>query len=184
MRSSDSHTAKVSTDLRVLIDRIRAENKKDRISKRETSRRLAKGFIDLLAAEGVKILETGMGNSNYFCAEINGSPVAISPFGSHVEFWDKVSDGFRSLYLKRDCRWGVILFDLPKRRGIWLEGEDYDNQVLHDRELKKVSSHEVMKAERSGIAHSFIKCGEFVHLITHGPVTRPRAFLISKKGHA
>jgi len=175
----------IITDLWSLLDEIREERKKERITKGEASHRLAKGFMDLLVGEGVRILETGIGNANYFCAEINGSPVAISPFGSHEEFWEKVSIGFRSLYVKRACRWGVVLFILPEKRGIWIEGNDYDSHVLHDRELKKVNSYEVKKAERSGLAHSFCDCKEFVNLIAHGPTTRPRALLIKKKkGHA
>lgn len=173
----------IVTDLRSLLDGIREERKKEKITNGEASHRLAKGFMDLLGGEGVRILETDRGN--YFCAEINGSPVAISPFGSHVGYWDKVSDGFRSLYAKYACRWGVVLFILPEKRGIWIEGNDYDSHVLHDRELKKVNSYEMKKAERSGLAHSFFDCKEFINLITLGPTTRPRALLIKKKkGHA
>lgn len=118
--------------------------------------------------------------------EIKGNPVAISPFGSYEGFWDKVSIGFRSLYARRTCRWGVVLFILPEKKGswkgIWIEGNDYDSHVLHDRELMKVNLHEVKKAERSGVAHSFFDCQEFVKLITRGPTTRPTALLIKKKG--
>ena len=73
------------------------------------------------------------------------------------------------------------MFILPEKRGIWIEGNDYDSHVLHDRELKKVNSYGIKKAERSGVAHSFYDCKEFVNLITHGPTIRPRALLIKKK---
>jgi len=171
----------VLTDLGSLLDEIKEESRKEKISKREASHRLANGFMDLLCSGGAKILEVGRGNSNYFCAEINGKSVAISPFGSHEEFWEKVSDGFRTLYAKRACRWGVVLFILPEKRGVWIEGNDYDSHVLHDKELLKVNSLEVKKAERSGIAHSFADCAEFINLISQGPIIRPKALLIKKK---
>jgi hypothetical protein len=57
--------ALIVTDLRSLLDKIREESKKERITKREASHRLAKGFMDLLVGEGLRILETGTGNANF-----------------------------------------------------------------------------------------------------------------------
>jgi hypothetical protein len=107
----------VVTDLRFLLDGIREEREKEKITKGEASRRVAKGFMDLLAGEGARVLEPGRGN--YFCAEIMGSPVAISPFGSHEGFWDKVSNGIRSLYAKYGCRWGgCIVYPAGEERSL------------------------------------------------------------------
>jgi hypothetical protein len=111
----------VVTDLRFLLDGIREEREKEKITKGEASRRVvAKGFMDLLSGEGARVLEPGRGK--YFCAEIMGSPVAISPFGSHEGFWDKVSNGIRSLYAKYGCRWGLYCLSCRRREESGLKG--------------------------------------------------------------
>ena len=73
----------VVTDLRFLLDGIREEREKEKITKGEASRRVAKGFMDLLAGEGARVLEPGRGN--YFCAEIIMSHVQIFWF---LPFWE------------------------------------------------------------------------------------------------
>jgi len=171
----------VTLDLRAYLAELAAEGRKKRVDKRWLSHALAKFFMDSLEYAGVRILESGTGNANYFCAEIGGAPVAISPFGSHEEFWDKVSDGFRSLVMRRACRWGVVLFVLPERKGLWIEGSNYDAQVLQKQE--KVHSPEVRRAEKLGIAHAFYETKGFMDLITHGPKIRSKTVLFKRRGH-
>lgn len=159
---------------RTLLAMMGEEIRKKRANKRQISHALAKGFMDrLVESEGVTLLEAGTGNANYFCVEIDGKPLAVSPFGSHDEWWEKQSEGFRALVERRRCRWGVVLFVLRKSKGLWIEGSDYDAKVLKGRET--VNSSEVSWAEKSGIAHPFRDASEFLRLIKDGPkTTTPR----------
>ena len=169
----------IARDLRTILAELSVVARREPTNKRELSRALAKSFMDSLESEGAKILDTTTGSANYFCAEIGGVPVAISPFGSHEGFWEKLSAGFRDLKEKRGCRWGVVLFVLPEKRGLWIEGDDYDTYVLQER--KKVHLIEVARAEKSEKAHSFHDSKEFLDLITKGPRLRARTMLVKKR---
>ena len=57
----------------------------------------------------------------------------MSPFGSHEEWWEKPSEGFRSMALKLDCEWGVVLFLLSEHVGLWIERLDFDSTVLKEK---------------------------------------------------
>jgi hypothetical protein len=168
----------VSKDLRAILADLAVAWRKERMSKRWLSHTLAKSFVDDLEREGAKILETTTGNANYFCVEISGAPVAVSPFGSHEGFWEKLSDGFRTRKDELGCRWGVVLFVLPEKRGLWIEGNDYDAYVLRGGE--KVHSFEVERAEKLGKAQPFYDSKEFFELISKGPKLRARTMLVKK----
>jgi hypothetical protein len=165
-------------DLRTLLEQINRESKKDRADKRRLSHALANGLIEIVQANGAKLIETRPGNANYFCAEIDGVQVAVSPFASHDGWWERVSDGFRSLVKRRDCRWGVALFHLPGRKGIWFEEEDYDFHVLRGHET--VNRIDVISAERSGIGQAFSDDEEFLRLLKEGIKKPPKTVLIRK----
>ena len=172
----------IARDLRTILAELSVAARRERTNKRWLSHALAKSFMDSLESEGARILDPTTGNANYFCAEIGKVPVAISPFGSHEGFWEKVSAGFRSLKEKRGCRWGVVLFVLPKEKGLWIEGDDYDAHVLQERE--KVHLIEVARAEKSGKAHPFHDSREFIDLITKGPRLRARTILVKKRSES
>jgi len=167
----------IPLDLKTLLKSVRRASRK--LDKGKLSHQLAKGFMELLEREGIRLLETGTGNANYFCAEIDGMPLAVSPFGSHVEWWEKISDSFKSMVGARGCRWGVVLFLLPESKGIWIEGLDYEDKVLKER--RKVNASYVRKAVTDGFAHPFYSIGEFVILIKEGPPSRPRSILVRRK---
>ncbi len=168
----------VSKDLRAIRTNLAVAWRKERMSKRSLSHNLAKSFVDELQGKGAKILETTTGNANYFCVEISGAPVAVSPFGSHEGFWDKLSYGFRTRKDELGCRWGVVLFFLPGNRGLWIEGNDYDAYVLRGGE--KVHSFEVERAEELGKAQPFYGGKEFLELISKGPKLRAKTMLVKK----
>jgi hypothetical protein len=165
-------------DLGTLLGEIRRELRKNRADKRRLSHALRTGLIEILQAKWAILVEPGPGNANYFCAEIDGVQVAVSPFASHDGWWEKVSDGFRSLGKRRGCRWGVALFNLPDERGVWFEGEDYDLHVLRSHET--VNKIDAQRAERLGIGHSFSNDEEFFRLIKEGIKMPLRTRLIRK----
>ena len=165
-------------DLGTLLAEIRRESRKNRTDKRRLSHALANGLIEIIQAKGAKLVEAGPGNANYFCVEIGGVQVAVSPFASHDGWWERVSDGFRSLGKRRGCRWGVALFNLPEKRGLWFEGKDYDLHVLRSRET--VHEIDAQRAERLGIGQSFSNDEEFLRLLKEGIKKPPRTRLIRK----
>lgn len=165
-------------DLRALLDAITKESREDRADKRRLSHALAKGLMEITVGEGAKLVEAGSGNANYFCADIDGTKVACSPFASHDGWWEKVSDGFRSLVKVRDCRWGVVLFNLPDKKAIWFEGNDYDLHVLRGHET--VNKIDVTKAERKGIGQVFSNNEEFLRLLKEG-IRRPLKTVLIRK---
>lgn len=165
-------------DLRALLEEIKRESRKDRADKRCLSHKLANGLIEIARAKGAKLIEAGPGNANYFCTEIDGVQIAVSPFASHDGWWERVSDGFRSLLKRRGCRWGVALFDLPEKRGLWFEGEEYDPHVLRGHET--VHKIDVQRAEHKGIGQSFCNDEEFLRLLKEGFKKPPRTMLIRK----
>ena len=153
------------------------EARRDRLKRSEISHRLANGFMTMLVVQGAHIIETGSGNANYFFMDVAGKTMGISPFASHEEWWEKPSDGFRAAIKRHSCDWGVVLFLLPKREGIWIEGKTFDEVVLKDRE--KVNASEVHFAIHKGVATPFSEPSEFLAILKARP--RPRApFLISK----
>jgi hypothetical protein len=167
-----------TSDFRTILAELAVAARKEKVTRGWLSHKLAKSFIASLESEGARIVETGTGNANYFCASIEAAFVAISPFGSHEGFWEKLSVGFRALKDRHLCRWGVVLFVLPEKRGVWIEGNDYDDYILKGRE--KVHLFEVSEAERRGVAHSFGDAKEFVELITKGPKVHAKTVLIKK----
>lgn len=167
------------SDLESVLDKIKKELRRNKADKRRLSHDLAKSLLEIMEGEGAKLIEVGAGNANYFCAEIDGVEIAVSPFASHDGWWEKYSDGFRSLTEKRSCRWGIALFILPEKRGIWIEGKDYEAIVLRGRET--VHGIDVERAERLGIGHSFSNSPEFLQLIKAGPKPRPSKLLIRRR---
>jgi hypothetical protein len=64
-------------------------------AKRSKSHDFANSFAEALRRESqIKIIEEGNASTNYFCAEVSGIQIAISPFASHEGWWDKPTDGF------------------------------------------------------------------------------------------
>lgn len=76
------------------------------------------------------------------------------------------------------CRWGVVLFNLPKREGLWIEGHEFDRSVLKGRE--KVTSSEVRQAQKIRIANAFSESREFIELIRNPPKKPGDSYLIRK----
>ena len=165
-------------DLRTLLDEVRRESRKDKADKRRLSHALAKGLVEITLAGGAKLVEEGTGNANYFCVEIEGIQVAASPFASHDGWWDKVSVTFRSLVKRRGCKWGVALFNLPDKKGIWFEGEDYDLHVLRGHET--VNKTDVTRAAQKGVDQAFSNNEEFLRLLKEGVKRSPKPVLIRK----
>jgi len=79
---------------------------------------------------------------------------------------------------RKRCRWGVALFNLPKREGLWIEGSDFDESVLKGR--NKVNSSEVHQAQRTRIANAFSESREFIELIRNPPKKPGDSYLIRK----
>ena len=156
----DWDKAGIST-LREVLDWVRRENRAAKRTKRELSHALANGFVYTLEP-WVRLLEKPSGNANYFCIEIDGVTLAVTPFGSHEEWWEKPSKGFREMVARKRCRWGVALFNLSKRDCLWIEGPDFDESVLKGRE--KVNSSEVQQAQRARIANAFSESGSSSNL--------------------
>lgn len=151
---------------------------KDRANKSAISHAVANRFMSELTKEGVRILETGKGNSNYFLMEVDGNVWGISPFGSHEEWWDKPSDSFRSAVKARSCKWGVFLFVLPKRQALWIPGNDFDAHILKGKET--VNAPDVNVALNKGIAKLFYEPAEFLILLRNPPGGTGKHFLLPK----
>jgi hypothetical protein len=79
---------------------------------------------------------------------------------------------------RKRCRWGVALFNLPKRECLWIEGSDFDENVLKGRE--KVHSSEVHQAQRARIANAFSESREFIELIKNPPKKPGDSYLIRR----
>lgn len=61
------------------------EVKKEISKKSEISHAVANCFMSELIKQGVRILETGKGNANYFFMEVDRNTWGISPFASDEE---------------------------------------------------------------------------------------------------
>jgi hypothetical protein len=127
------------------------------------------------------VLEEPPGNANYFLVEVDGITVAVTPFGSHEEWWDKPSKGFRQMVARQGCRWGVVLFNLPKREGLWIEGPAFDDKVLKGREREKVNSSVVREARRNRVGYAFSESNEFIAFIKNPPKHPKKPFLVPKR---
>ena len=79
----DWDKAGIST-LREVLDWVTRENRAAKRTKRELSHTLANGFLYTLEP-WVRLLEEPSGNANYFCVEIDGITLGITPFDSHEE---------------------------------------------------------------------------------------------------
>lgn len=167
----------VST-LREVLDWIQRENRAAKRTKRQLSHALANGFIHTLKP-WAHVVEKPVGNANYFCVEIAGITLAVTPFYSHDEWWDKPSKTFREMVAKKRCRWGVVLFDFPKNEGLWIEGPVFDEKVLRGRE--KVNSSVVREARRNHAGQAFTESKEFVEIIKHPPKTPGKPYLVPKR---
>lgn len=163
--------------LREVLDWIKQENRAAKRTKRKLSHDLANGFLHTLKP-WVCVLEEPAGNANYFLVEIDGISLAVTPFGSHEEWWEKPSKGFREMVARRGSRWGVVLFNLRKKEGLWIEGPDFDESVLKGR--SKVNSSEVHQAQRTRIANAFSTSQEFIELIRNPPKKPGDSYLIRK----
>ena len=168
--------------LREVIERIRHEHIAAKRSKREISHDLANGFLYTLLKWAKALVEPSR-SANYFCLEIDGVVLGVTPFGSHEEWWYKPSEGFRQLIKARACRWGVVLFHIKRKdswEGLWIEGPDFDKKVLKGRE--RVSSSMISEARRKRIMHSFTESEQFVNYIKHPPKEPGEPYLIRKPG--
>lgn len=167
-----------SLTLRKVLDWAHAEALGDRRRKTSISHELAHKFMVMLKEAGGRILDEGKGNANYFILEVDGKTVGVSPFGSQEEWWEKPSEGFRSMVKRRGCDWGVVLFLLSEHEGLWIEGSDFDTTVLKGKE--KVNSGDVQQARRKGLARPFSNTIDFLRLMKT-PVTRSgKPFLVRK----
>ena len=168
--------------LREVLDGIRSELKNERRSKARVSHELAQRFLTLLIAAGARILEVGKGNANYFVLEFEGRTIAVSPFSSHEEWWEKPSEGFRSIVARRSCEWGVVLFFLREKEGVWIQGSDFNAAVLRGR--KKVNSGYVEEARRRHLARPFGEAADFLRLVTTPTPISRKSFLLRKTSKA
>lgn len=167
-----------SLTLRQVLDWAHAESLRERRRKTNISHELAHKFMVILREAGTRILDEGKDNANYFVLEVDGKTVAVSPFGSHEEWWEKPSEGFRSMATKLGCDWGVVLFLLSEHEGLWIEGLDFDSTVLKGKE--KVNSGDVRQARWKGLARQFSKASDFLRLVKT-PVPRSgKPFLVRK----
>ncbi len=164
--------------LREVLDRIQRENRVAKRTKRELSHALANGFIHTLKP-WVHIADEPLGNANYFCIEIGPITLSVTPFCSHEEWWEKPSKGFREMVARKRCRWGVVLFNLPKSEGLWIEGPAFDEKVLRDRE--KVNSSVVREARRNRVGQAFSESNEFIEIIQHPPKTPGKPYLVPRR---
>jgi len=135
-----------------------------RATKRSKSHNYANCFAEALERHGIRIIEQGNGSVNYFCAEVNGSAIAISPLASHDGWWEKPSDGFVQLRKRLGCRWGIVFLAWNKSEvhGFWIEGPDFEKELGH---YTKIHGDHVERAERRGMAHRFGDLEKFVEII-------------------
>lgn len=126
----------------------------------------------------MRLLEKPTGSANYFCVEIDGITLGVTPFDSHEEWWENPSKGFREMVARKRCEWGVALFNLPKRECLWIEGSDFDESVLKGREI--VHSSELHQAQRARIANAFSESREFIELIRNPSKKPGDSYLIRK----
>lgn len=164
--------------LREVLDRIQRENRVAKRTKRELSHDLANRFIHTLKP-WVHIVEKPLGNANYFCIEIDSITLAVTSFCSHEEWWEKPSKGFREMVARKHCKWGVVLFNIPKSEGLRIEGSAFDEKVLTGRE--KVNSSVVREARRNHVGHVFSESKEFIEIIRHPPKTPGKPYLVPKR---
>lgn len=80
---------------------------------------------------------------------------------------------------KKHCRWGVVLFNLPKNEGLWIKGPAFDEKVLKGRE--KVNSFEVREARRNRVGQAFAESKEFIEIIKRPPETLGKPFLVPRR---
>jgi hypothetical protein len=163
--------------LREVLDWVIQEHLAEKKTKRELSHDLANRFLYTLRP-WVRSVEEPRGNANYFLVEIDGVKLAVTPFGSHEEWWEKPSKGFRELVARERCKWGVVLFDLPKKEGLWIDGPEFDASILKGRE--KVNSSEVRQAKKMRIANAFSESSEFIEFIRNPPKKPGDSYLIRK----
>ncbi|MDR4468293.1 MAG: hypothetical protein MRJ68_08340, partial [Nitrospira sp.] len=164
-----------------LLASIHKETRTKRRTKSAFSHKVASGFMKQLVLNGISLLEISKGSANYFFMKVEGKVYGISPFASHEEWWEKPSDGFRATLKRLGCDWGVVLFDLPKREGIWILGKDLDEQVLSGRQ--KINAIEVKVAIANGVAKTFESTRDFLALLGVPPKRpeKPSNILIRKK---
>ena len=138
----------------------------ERAAKRSKSHDFANSFAEALRRNSeIKIIEEGNASTNYFCAEVGGIQVAISPLASHEGWWEKPSVGFTRMRKSLGCKWGVVLLALGKSKvdGFWISGPDFDDLFSYH---SKIHSDDIERAERRGQAHRFDDFPKFVELLS------------------
>lgn len=103
----------------------------------------------------------------------------ISPFASHDGWWEKPSKGFRDKVERHSGVWGIVLFDLWRKEGAWIEGTEFDAKVL--RGCETVHSQDVDGACRNGLAISFSTPAEFVRIL-QGAILGPEGSIRKHRG--
>ena len=156
----------MSENLKTILSAIAMERSSDRAAKRSKSHEYANHFAEALQKRsGINILKEGNASTNYFCAEVDGAQVAISPLASHEGWWEKPSVGFVRMYKRRGCKWGVVLLELRKSYvdGFWIQGPDFESFFGHH---TKIHSDNIERAERKGVAHRFRDFEKFLELVS------------------
>jgi len=153
-------------DLKTILSAIAREKASERAAKRLKSHEYANHFAEALQKmSGIHILEECNSAKNYFCADVGGIQVAISPLASHEGLWEKPSDGFVDMCKRRGCKWGIVLLELRKSQvdGFWIPGGDWQSFFGH---YTKIHSDNVERAERKGMAHRFRNFDKFLELVS------------------
>lgn len=168
--------------LRELISGIALELRDKKKTKREASHELAQGFCRMLYEKhGIRILAEPKGkNANYFCAEIAGKDVWISPFASQERFWEKPSSGLMDKVSGPDCIWGTVHFELTSsdHRSFWTEGMVFKEKVLKDHDIVNWSN--LGPAIEKGFTKEFSDIKGFLELV-EGAIKKRTGKLLFKK---
>jgi len=138
----------------------------ERAAKRSKSHDYANSFAEALRRNSdIEIIEEGNASTNYFCAEVGGAQVAISPLVSHEGWWEKPSDGIARMWKGLGCKWGVVLLALGKSKvdGFWISGPDFEDLFRYH---SKIHSADVERAEWRGQAHRSEDFPKFVELLS------------------
>ncbi len=156
----------MSGDLNTILSAIARNSASVRAVKRSKSHEYPNNFAEALRKKSsINIVEEGSATTNYFCGDIGGVQVVISPLASHEGWWEKPSEGFASMYKRRSCKTGIVLLELKKTQvdGFWIAGQDWELFIGH---YTKINLDNVERAERKGIAHRFIDFDKFLELVS------------------
>lgn len=171
--------------LRSILGHLRLEWDRTRRLERRRRTRESHDFSQRFSADlrstGAEIYRWGPANANYFAAEIADTAILISVFASQKHWWETPSKGFldavdRTRREIEDCRWGVVLFRLPRRDGIWIEGRVYVETLEWPEKFTESNLREVI-SRKAG--REFSDNEELMELIRFGLAPRAR---LKKKG--